>query len=88
MPTIWDVSPPCDGAKMMDDQIPPFSPCSLRWKRVVGGVVLCGMVSGRSLEGRGGRGENTHTKKKSLADDRNAVRVHYGDINEAAGLVH
>lgn len=24
MPTIRDVSPPCDGAKMMDDQIPPF----------------------------------------------------------------
>ena len=23
MPTIWDVSPPCDGAEMMDDQIPP-----------------------------------------------------------------
>lgn len=22
MPTIWDVSPPCDGAEMMDDQIP------------------------------------------------------------------
>lgn len=83
MPTIWDVSPPCDGAKVMDDQVPAGS----LWCK--GGVAQRGMVSGRSLEGEEGGGRwagQTHKKKFSEPRQR-GLRFHYADINEAAGLV-
>lgn len=38
MTTIRDVSPPCDGAKMTDGQMPPPLPSLTR------GVVLCGLI--------------------------------------------
>lgn len=70
MPTIWDVSPPCDGAKMMDDQIPP------RFPPVEGGRgPLPGLVSRRSLEGEGGRGWWVNRRRKSLVNHRNAAHA-------------